>query len=73
MRRSNQFICDHNLMHNVGTVLDGEELICLEIALQNKLYQHRQKAVLIPNFIYKLFRNKQQETEENIASCHRDC
>ena len=62
-----------NIMHNVGTVLDGDELICLEIELQNKLYEHRQKAVLIPNFIYKLFRNKQQETEENIASCHRDC
>ena len=60
-----------NLMHNVGMVLDGDELICLEIELQNKLYEHRQKSVLIPDFIYKLFRNKQQKNEENIANNHR--
>lgn len=61
-----------NLMHNVGMVLDGDELICLEIELQNKLYEHRRKAVLIPDFIYKLFRNKQQKNEENIANNHRN-
>ena len=60
-----------NIMHNVGMVLDGHELICLEIELQNKLYEHRQKAVLIPDFIYKLFRNKQQKNEEKIANNHR--
>ena len=61
-----------NLMHNVGMVLDGDELIYLEIELQNKLYEHRQKAVLIPDFIYKLFRNKQQKNEEKIANNHRN-
>ena len=61
-----------NLMHNVGMVLDGEEIINLEIDLQKKLYEHRQKAVLIPDFIYKLFRNKQQKNEENIANNHRN-
>ena len=57
-------------MHNVGMVLDGEEIINLEIDLQNKLYEHRKEAVLIPDFIYKLFRNKQQKNEEKIANNH---
>ena len=60
-----------NIMHNVGMVLDGEGLISLEIELQNKLYEHRQKALLVPDFIYKLFRNKQQKNEENIANNHK--
>ena len=61
----------NTIMPNVGMVLDGEGVICLEIDLQNKLYEHRQKAVLIPDFIYKLFRNRQQKNEENIAHNHR--
>lgn len=60
-----------SIAYNMGMVSDGEELIGLEIELQNELYEHRQKAVLIPDFIYKLFRNKQQKNEENIASNHR--
>ena len=60
-----------NIMHNVGMVLDGEGLVGLEIELQNKLYEHRQKAVLVPDFIYKLFLKKQLKNEENIAENHR--
>lgn len=60
-----------NIIHNVGTVLDGDAIIGMEIDLQNKLYEHRKKAVFIPDFIYTVFRNKQQRNEENIAYNHR--
>ena len=38
-----------------------------EIELQNKIYEHRKNAVLIPTFFYKLHYATQQKNEENIA------
>jgi hypothetical protein len=42
-----------------------------EIELQNRIYEHRKNAVLIPTFFYKLYYVTQQKTEENIAKTHQ--
>lgn len=60
-----------NLLNNLGLILDGDELIQKEIELQNGIFEHRKKAVLIPNFFYKLCRSKQQKNEEKIAESYK--
>ena len=60
-----------NLLNNYGLVLDGDELVQKEIELQNGIFEHRKKALLIPNFFYKMFRTKQQKNEEAIAENYK--
>ena len=60
-----------NLLNNYGLVLDGDELIKKEIELQSGIFEHRKKALLIPNFFYKLCRSKQQKNEESIAENYK--
>ena len=60
-----------NLLNNLWLILDGDELIQKEIELQNGIFEHRKKAVLIPNFFYKLCRSKQQKNEEKIAESYK--
>lgn len=60
-----------NLLNNLGLILDGEDLIQKEIELQNGIFEHRKKAVLIPNFFYKMCRAKQQKNEESIAENYK--
>ena len=43
-----------------------------EIDLQNKIYEHRKNAILIPNFFYRLCYRWQQKNEESIARNHRE-
>ena len=42
-----------------------------EIELQNGIFEHRMKALLIPNFFYKMCRPKQQKNEESIAENYK--
>jgi hypothetical protein len=60
-----------NLLNNVGLILDGDELIQKEIELQNGIFEHRKKALLIPNFFYKMCRTMQQKNEEAIAAHYK--
>ena len=60
-----------NLLNNLGLILDGDELIQKEIELQNGIFEHRKKAVLIPDFFYKMCRAKQQKNEESIAENYK--
>ncbi|MDO4947829.1 MAG: S-4TM family putative pore-forming effector [Fibrobacter sp.] len=39
------------------------------IDLQAQIFEHRKKAVLIPNFFFLLYRSRQQKNEELIADC----
>ena len=61
----------NNLLDNLGLILDGDELIQKEIELQNGIFEHRKKALLIPNFFYKMFRTTQQKNEEAIAENYK--
>ena len=61
----------NNLLNNYGSVLDGDKLIQKEIELQNGIFEHRKKALLIPNFFYKMCRPKQQKNEESIAENYK--
>ena len=60
-----------NLLNNFGLALDGDELIQKEIELQNEIFEHRKKALLIPNFFYKICRSNQQKNEEAIAEHYK--
>lgn len=60
-----------NLLNNFGLIMDGDELLQKEIELQNGIFDHRKKAVLIPNFFYNMFREKQQKNEEAIADNYK--
>lgn len=56
-----------NLLNNIGLILEGDELVQKEIELQNRIFEHRKNALLIPDFFYKICRPKQQKNEESIA------
>ena len=60
-----------NLLNNFGLFLDGDELVQKEIELQNGIFEHRKKALLIPDFFYKKCRPKQQKNEESIADNYK--
>ena len=60
-----------NLLNNGGLILDGDELVQKEIDLQSGIFEHRKKALLIPNFFYELCRPKQQKNEESIAGNYK--
>ena len=66
-QRMTKITDEANNISNVGIILDGEEWIEKEIKLQEKIFEHRKQALLIPNFFYKLCRTKQQKNEESIA------
>ena len=61
----------NNLLNNYGMVLTEDELIENEKELQDRIYEHRRRAFLIPNFFYKLFRSKQQKEEQAIAANYK--
>lgn len=46
---------------------DVDMMLKRENELQDKLFEHRKQALLIPNFFYKICRSKQQQNEEQIA------
>ena len=58
-------------MNNIGLILDGGELVQKEIELQNRIFEHRKNALLIPDFFYKMCRPKQQKNEESIAENYK--
>lgn len=60
-----------NLLNNIGLILDGDELVQKEIELQNRIFEHRKNALLIPDFFYKMCRPKQQKYEESIAENYK--
>lgn len=60
-----------NLLHNFGLVLDGDELVQKEIELQNGIFDHRKKVLMIPDFFYKMCRTNQQKNEEAIAENYK--
>ena len=51
-----------------GVVIGGEELYAIVIKTQCQLFEHRANALMVPDFFYRLLRNKQQRIEDEIAS-----
>ena len=48
-------------------VLDEEGWLKRAVDLQERLFEHRKKTTLVPNFFYKLMWKKQQQDEESMA------
>lgn len=56
-----------NSIPNIAQAFDVDALLKRESELQDKLFEHRKQALLIPNLFYKICRPKQQQNEEQIA------
>ena len=52
---------------NMKEALDEEGWLKRAVDLQERLFEHRQKTTLVPNFFYKLMWKKQQQDEESMA------
>lgn len=55
-------------LQNQDRLIDRDSSITWSIKWQDKIYNHRCNAILVPDFFYKLFRNKQQDQMLSIAS-----
>lgn len=62
----------NTISNSFGVAIGAEELYAKEIKIQDKLYEHRKSATMIPDFFYKMFRNKQEDIEEKIAQNEKD-
>ena len=62
-----QMIDKANSIPNVARVFDVDKLLKRESTLQDKLFEYRKTALLIPNFFYKIFRKNQQQNEDRIV------
>jgi predicted neutral ceramidase superfamily lipid hydrolase len=49
---------------NIGS----RNMQCELCNLQNLIFEHRKKAIMIPSFYYKIFKKKTQQNEDSIAS-----
>lgn len=67
-RLDNIFEQQNAIQHQCGLTMESKELYVKEIELQGLIYVHRKSGLLIPDFFYKLFRDKQQNKEDFISS-----
>lgn len=58
----------NTINNQLGVVIGGEELYPKVIKIQRELFEHRAKALMVPDFFYRLMRKKQQNIEDKIAS-----
>lgn len=64
VRRLKESILSHL---NMQDALDEEGWLKRIIEWQNSLFEHRCKAVMVPNFFYQIFKKRQQKEEYSIA------
>lgn len=67
-RLDNIFEKQTTIQHQCELTKESKELYIKAIELQGLIYIHRKSGLLIPDFFYKLFRNKQQNKEDFISS-----
>ena len=48
--------------------ISNEKLYIKVYEMQQRLYEHRKKALLVPDLFYKICRNKQQDVEDKVSS-----
>ena len=60
----------NNIAQNIEKLIatkDQVKILEFITIFQNKIYNHRKDAYLIPDFFYKIKKNKYQQTENEIA------